>query len=453
MQHKTIAGFLIFILCGTLCFAQNQENMEAAVPSGEAAASLPQVSMDEEGMVSLDFRNADIHNVFKILSLKSGVNIVAGPEVAGMVTIQLNSVPWQQALDVILQTYGYAYERKGNIISVTTIEKLKKRREDANLLADQEQLVTKTFTLNFAKASTVINSLMKMKSQRGNIDFDDRTNTLIVTDLEAQIDLMGEVIKKLDTTTPQVLIEAKIVETSFSDTENLGIDWVVQASLSGSSRGISWPFKKGRTDNFYAGSDNINASGAVTYGTLSFTEVSAVFEVLKSRSDTNILSAPRIVTLDNQPAEITIGEQYPLPTYTYNEDQAKLQVSGWSYKDIGIIFKVTPHVNDAGYVTLDLQPTITAITGSVTVESTSVPQLSNESAKTTVMIKSGETLVIGGLIKSQKTDTKKKVPIIGDIPIVGMAFKKTEKSGTKTDLLIFMTPHIITPVLEQETKG
>ncbi len=448
-MFKKIATVLFStILCGTISFAQTTENTTSA----SVAMPAPQVTMSEEGMVSLDFRNADIHSVFKILSLKSGINIVGGPEVAGMVTIQLNNVPWQQALDVILQTYGYAYERKGNIILVTTVDKLKKRREDAMLLSEQEPLMTKTFTLNFAKASGVINSIVKMKSPRGSVDFDERTNTLIVNDLESQIEIMGEVIKKLDKTTNQVLIEAKIVETSFSDTENLGIDWVTQASISGSSRPISWPFKKGGTDNPYAGTTPINATGTISYGTLSFAEVSAVFEILKTRSNTNILSAPRIVTLDNQPAEITVGEQYPLPSYTYNEEQAKLQVSGWEYKDIGIIFRVTPHVNDAGFVTLEVEPKITAITGTVTVESTSVPQLSNESAKTTVMIKSGETLVIGGLVKNQKNDVKKRTPFLGDIPVLGYAFRKSEVTDTKTDMLIFMTPHIITPDIEQKLE-
>ncbi|MBZ0166492.1 MAG: type II and III secretion system protein, partial [Candidatus Omnitrophica bacterium] len=188
-----------------------------------------------------------------------------------------------------------------------------------------------------------------------------------------------------------------------------------------------------------------NANAEFSYGTLNFSQVQAVFELLKSRSDTDILQNPRIVTLDNQPAQITVGSQYPIPTYTYNEEQARLQVSGWEYKDIGIIFDVTPHVNNAGFITLEVQPKITAILDFVTVENTTLPRLSNESTTTRVLIKDGDTLVIAGLITDQVTETKKKTPILGDIPLVGLLFTKTEDSVTKTDLIIFITPHIVTP--------
>ena len=419
---------------------------DQSIPSATSndGASGEGLSITKPGNVSLDFREADIRNVLRILSYKSGVNIVAGPEVSGLVTIQLTDVPWEQALQVVLETQGYAYDRKGNIILVTTIENLKKRREDALLLAEQESLITKTFILNYAKAADVIESIEKMRTARGSINFDERTNTVIVRDTETNIKLINEVIPILDATTPQVLIESKIVETTLSDTDKLGIDWVAKATVSGSKRPTIFPFTTDSENRSLP--DNIPSAAAslFSYGTLDFATVSAVFEMLQTRADTNILSNPRIVTLDNQKASITIGSQYPIPTYTYNEEQAKLQVSGWEYKDIGIIFDVTPQVNNAGFVTLSIQPKITEILDFVTVENTSLPRLSNESAYTQVMIKDGETLVIAGLIKDKDTNTTKKLPILGDIPILGLVFQKVEKTKTKTDLLIFLTPHIIT---------
>lgn len=427
------------------------EQGEPAVQPEEPAPPAEEVKKEEPpstqpGNVSLDFRDADIRNVLQILALKSGVNIVASPEVTGLISIALKDVPWQQALDVILQTAGYAYNKKNNIIMVTTVEKLKKLREDAIQLAAQEPLETRTFTLNFGKASEVIQSIEKMKSERGHIDFDARTNTLIVTDVSQSLELIEKVIDTLDTTTPQVLIEAKIVETTLNNSENLGIDWTLKATISAMKRPITWPFHGRDVDNEFV-SDNIPAAASTefTFGTLDFSQAKIVFEMLKSRSDTNILSSPHIATLDNKAAQIVVGTQYPIPTYTYNEDQAKLQISGWEYKDIGIIFDVTPHVNKAGFITLDVEPKITAILNFVTVENTSLPQLSNESTKTSVMIKDGETLVIGGLLKDQKTNTKKKVPILGDIPVLGLAFQKKEDALAKTDLMVFITPHIITP--------
>ncbi len=423
----------------------NQEPPADTADSGEPPEeSLDTIAVSQPGNVTLDLRDADIRNVLRILAYKSGINIVAGPEVVGLITIQLKDVPWQRALDVILSTYGYGYDRKGNIITVTTIENLKKRREDAQLLAEQEPLATRTFTLNYAKASVVIASIEKMKTERGSINFDERTNTLIVRDTSGNVDLIGEVIATLDTTTPQVLIEAKVIETTLTNTENLGIDWVLKATLSGTKRPNVFPFTPHSSNKYLPTDIPAAASSEFTYGTINFNQFQAVLELLKSRSDTDILSNPRIVTLDNQKAKITVGTQYPIPTYTYNEQQARLQVSGWEYKDIGIIFEVTPHVNQAGYVTLDIEPTVTDILDFVTVENTQLPRLSNETAKTQVMIKTGETLVIAGLIKDKLTDTKKKVPLLGDIPVLGRLFQKSEETKTKTDLIIFLTPHVIT---------
>lgn len=417
-----------------------------AQESGEAepmAAADTQVAVTEEGNVSLDFRDADIQNVLRLLAYKSGMNIVAGPDVTGLVSIQLRDVPWQKALEVVLSTYGYGYERKGNILTVTTIENLKKRREDAQILAEQEPLVTKTFILNYAKAGDVIVSIQKMKTERGSVDFDARTNTMIVRDISDNVDLIAEVITQLDRTTPQVLIEAKIVETTVNNTENLGIDWLTQATVSGSKRPIVWPFTAVSENKYVPDAFPGATDTDFAYGTLDLQQLSAVLELLSTKTDTDVLSAPRIVTVDNQKARIVVGREYPFPNYTYNDEQARYQVSGWDYKDIGIIFEVTPHVNNAGFVTLDLEPKVTDILGFVTVENATVPQLSKEEAKTSVMIKDGQTLVIAGLIKDHVTDTRKKTPILGDIPILGLLFQKKEKTVEKKDLMIFLTPHIL----------
>ncbi len=399
------------------------------------------------GLVALDFQDADIRNVLKVLAYKSGVNIVAGPEVTGAVTIELKEVPWQKALEVILSTYGYGYERRGNIITVTSIENLKKRREDNQVLSEQEPLVTKTYSLNFAKASEVVDSITKIKTARGTINFDQRTNVLIVRDLQGNMELIDEVVSTLDSVTPQVLIEAKVLETTLSNTENMGIAWTVGGSATGAARSASFPFTSSLNQYIPTIPTDEITNQVFQYGTLDAAGLSATLEMLSKRTDTQILSNPQIVTLDNSTAKIVIGSQYPIPQYTYNSDQGKMQLSGWNYMDIGIIFEVTPHVNNSGLVTLDLQPKITAITDYVLVDpaaTAKVPVLSTEEAKTKVMIKDGQTLVIAGLIKNHTTLTKKKVPFLGDLPFIGEVFKKKEDQKDKTELLIFLTPHIIT---------
>ena len=394
----------------------------------------------QEGNVSFDFRDADIQNVFRILSFKSGVNIVASPEVTGVVTIKLDDVPWQQALDVILETYGYAYEKKGNIISVTTIENLKLRRDNAVLLAEQEALETRIFTLNFGKASEIIESIGKMKSERGSITFDERTNTVIVTDISARVDLMANVIETLDKTTPQVLIESKIVQTVLGDTENMGVDWTVEATTYGAQRDITWPFKRGGTDNRYAGDVDTPTSG--TYGTLSFTDFKAVLEMLKTRTDTDILSNPKIVTLDNRAATIKVVKTIRVIVETVTDTAGNVTTTREPI-DVGVSFSVTPHVNNAGFVTLDVMPEVSEAVAEVVDGEAQTVKHSKET-KTSVMVKDGDTLVIAGLIQDQLTDIKKKVPFLGDIPVLGLIFRKSEKAIEKTDLIIFITPHIIT---------
>jgi general secretion pathway protein D len=286
-----------------------------------------------------------------------------------------------------------------------------------------------------------------------------------VNDVESNLALFREVIKKLDSVTPQVLIEAKIIETTLNKSENLGIDWTLQAGVSGASRKTTFPFtRKGSEHEFLpladpnststtGGATTTTSPTTITYGTLDFTTMSAVLQMLKTRADTNVISNPRIVTLDNQPAKIVVGSQYPVPQYIYNQENNALQVSGWNYLDIGVQFNVTPHVNNAQFVTVDIEPTVTDILGYVTVQSTQMPQLSTETAKTSVMIKDGDTLVIAGLIKDKKVDTRKKVPFLGDIPILGWAFQKKEYSSVKTEMLIFLTPHIITPSVEASVGG
>ncbi len=462
-MNKRAAIAAVFVLC--LCSSvYGQQDLIVQPSAGEQAVAVSETAelpagikqgVIEDGVVSLDFRDADIQDVLRVLSYKSGVNIVTGPEVVGLVTIKLVDVPWQRALDVVLQTYGYAYNRnrQENIITVTTIENLKKRREDATILAEQEQLETRTFFLNYAKAAQIVSSIEKMCTERGSVNFDERTNALIIQDSPSNLERIEEVVLRLDETTPQVLIEARIVETTLTDAEELGFDWNLQLSANGPARTTTFPFSPTAENKYFTPdfpTTDAYLKDIFQYGTIDATNLGLVFEMLKTRSNTNILSNPRIVTLDNQPARIVVGSQYPIPVYSYNEQQGKLMVSGWEYKDIGIIFEVTPHVNNAGLVTLDLKPKVTAILETVTVASTDLPRLSVEEASTSVMVKDGETLVIAGLVKDQVTETKKKVPFLGDIPFLGKLFQKNGSSVTKTDLLIFITPHIITP--EYETK-
>ncbi len=435
-----IAVLFLFFSFGNTALLAQDNNQQVEVDTME------ELAMTTPGNVTLDFRDADIRNVLRIISYKSGVNIVPGPEVEGNVTIQLTDVPWETALDVILKTYGYGYERRDNIIVVNTLEKLSEKRRLEKELKEQEPLITEVFVLNFAKASEVVDSIKDILTSRGKINYDERTNTVMISDSASNMEKVSEIIPALDIVTPQVLIEAKVIETKLNDSDKLGIDWTLQATAYGAARPMLWPFTQ-HSENKYLKDSNFPApeDEEFKFGTLDFAGVQAVMELLYSRTDTNTLSNPRIVTLDNQPATITVGTKWPVGQYTYNSDQAKWQVSGWEYLEFGILLKVTPHINQAGFVTLEIQPEVSDQAGEVTFEQATIPILTTQETSTRVMIKDGETLVIAGLIKDKTIDTRKKVPILGDIPLLGLLFQKKEITTEKTDLLIFITPHIITP--------
>jgi len=431
-----------------------------------AQASLP----SETGLVSLNFQDADIRNVLKVLAFKSGVNIVAAPDVTGVVNIELKDVPWQKALDVILSTYGYGFDRKGNIITVMTVENLKKYREDSVSLEGQEPLVSRTFSLSFAKAEDVLKIIDKLISKRGFINFDQRTNSIIVRDLENNLELIAGVIKSLDTISQEVMIETKVIETDINNSDTLGIDWVLQASMTGASQPTIFPFTENTgffgsgagkgyfptaTTNFSGVTGPGVTNGATpgfTYGTINASTLSATLQALSTHGKTRTLSNPRVVTLDNEKVTFNVGVQYPMPQYSFNSTSGQQQISGYTFTPIGINFEVTPHVNNAGWITLDLHPDISAIDQMVTLQAASsttgsavqIPELSDRTIQTKVMVENGKTLVIAGLISDVKNVNKNKVPFLGDIPWLGKFFSSTSTTVTKTELLIFLTPHIIT---------
>ncbi|MFH1856298.1 MAG: type IV pilus secretin PilQ [Candidatus Omnitrophota bacterium] len=444
--------------------------------AAENAGNLDVSTSDEKpGQVSIDFKDAEIETVLRVLSAKSGVNIVAGKDVTGPVTIRLVDVPWEKALDVILRTYGYAYERESNIIRVTTIENLAK-----------EDLTTQVFPLNYAKAQEVSSAVEEMLTERGKIKFDERTNLLIVTDIPTNIYKIEQVVKSLDSQTPQVEIEAKIIETTLGKNENMGIDWQTQITASGAKRPNTFPFTRwgprGRlypvpeysatinedtgmtevTSGFAFTGDlvynpnepfnfsafpmtpaTVGADGYFNFGTLDFTGLQATMEFLFSRNDTEVLSNPRITTLNNQLAKITVGTKWPIAQFGYSQDTNQWYINGWTYEEFGILLEVTPVINKDNFITLKVRPEVSDLEGTVSFTGAEVPIISTKEAEAIVMIKDGETLVIGGLIKDRVVNTKRKIPILGDIPILSLFFSKTEREVEKRELLIFLTPRII----------
>lgn len=433
------------------------EEFPESLPEAQPAPSEPApVSVaSPTGIISVDFKDADIRQVLRIISLKSGVDIVAGPDVEALVTIKLTNVPWEQALDIIVRTYALTYERKGNVIRVMTLDAV-----------EQEALATEVFPLSYSKAKEVSEVLKEMLSDRGKIKFDERTNTVIVTDLPATLFQLKQVVERLDQQTPQVYIESKIVETKLTKDDNLGINWfdsttftLTPASIpttfpwpGGSSLGnvgeefLPHPTTLSDTSGVITQGKIPQRGGTFTFGTLGPAAVTTTINFLKQRVDTNILSNPSIMTMNNKEAYVQVGDDINVPNYQIDPTTGRATVSGASVRSTGILLKVTPHVNPQQEILLDVKPEITEIGSSFDDFGNNVkfPRFTVQKAETQVRMGNNETLVIGGLVKRKKTVTDDKVPILGDLPIVGVLFTNHQnKTDPHQDLLIFITVTLV----------
>lgn len=444
--------FAVFFICVASAFAA-PEPVPGEGVAGDAAAGF-------NTKISLDFKDAEITTVLRVISLKSGVNIVSGPEVVGLINIRLEDVEWQKALDVILRTYNYVYEKDGNVIRVTTRDKMQ-----------MEPVDTKTFILNYSKAAEVQAAVQDILTERGRVKIAERMNMLIVTDIPSNIFQIGNVIQSIDKPTAQAYIDSKIINTRQGAAEDLGISWAAEGSLSGSSRPTTFPFVSNdgtgvsspieqffpianpsatavpnplNPRDFPQGSSSVTAN-AYTYGTLSFANFSSIMKLLKTDTRTKVVSNPRIVVLNNQTAEIQVGSEVPLPAFERNENTGSMEVSGFSYRDVGVVLKVTPHINNASEIMVDLEPEVSSQGSNVSFQADfQAPSFNVTQAKTQVMMKSGETIAIGGLLTDNEDTTETKVPYLGDLPIVGkLLFKaKRQSSGAgnqKAETLFFVT--------------
>jgi len=450
---------------GEVPVAQDDANAQSAPASAKAEEVVDVEDTSTPGNVTLIFKDADIRTVLHTLSYKSGINIVASSDVEGQVSIRLVDVLWDTALEVILKNHGLASERIGNIIRVITLSSVA-----------EEELQNEVFVLNYSKAKDVAAAIESTITDRGSVKFDDRTNTIIVTDIPTNLHKVQTVIERLDKRTQQISIEAKIIEARIKDEDELGIDWSVEVAASGSKRPTTFPFERDRTPFSRTEEDKsiesylpIGTTGFPSstspvfpyvdlgsdvlgktdfaFGTLDFTGLQAVLKLLDKNTDTSILSNPTITTLNNQEAKVVVGSIFNIPTYERNDQTGKMEITGYTEKDIGIILTVMPHVNEAQDIVVSLKPEVSAFdqwdnfgSGENAIQA---PRFTTRTADTQVMIRDGQTIVIGGLRENTTVKVDKKVPFLGDIPLLGELFKYKEDDIDTKDLLIFVTVRLV----------
>ena len=419
----------------------------AASVEDTAAVSTATKSKDT---LSVDFPDEEIRTILRNVADLFELNLVIPDTLQGRTSLKLREVTWRQIYQVILSPIGYTFVEDGNIIKIVSQD---------SLLA--EPVSTEIFIINYAKADDIMKvaTTMVEPAAGGKIIVDQRANALVVTERPSRLGKIRPVIERLDRATDQVMIESKFIEITAGDERELGLNWNVGG---GSKGGTYTSYEKGAGatgsyDNSYISDIAPNVGGpiaignpsAVTTTLLTGVDYSAVLRAAERKSNARIVNNPTLVTLNNVQAEINIGEEYPIPSYTYNAEQGRFEVSGFEYKPIGVLLKVTPQVNSEGFIKLTLEPEISQrdpnpvnFGGAGGAE---IPIINTRKTKTQVSLQDGHTLGIGGLIKDDEGTRRSQLPILGDIPVLGRLFQNKVKEKTRTNLLIFITARVISP--------
>ena len=415
----------------------------------------------EKEKVNLDFQNTDVRNLFRIFAEISDLNVIISPEVKGFVNVKMKDVAWNEAMKIILTNSGLGRECFGNnIIRIVTktvlaaeegarIAKKLRAVTDKNNEKNVQDLVTEVVRVNLADITELATSLSGLKSTRpdARITVDTRTNTLILNDLQKHVDNMLETIKVLDLPTPQVLIEAKIVEISKSYTEELGIQWGLAGELSTGTPGAAvltqGPTASASTnENFLVDltqTANVAAGSVSGFSLLlgnfvNGTKLNIALEALETQGKGKVISSPKVTTADNKEAKISSGRKIPYQVTSAEGNSIQ-------FVDAELSLTVVPHItsDDKIYMVIDASKNAADFSKLVG----DVPTVTTNETHTEVLVSDGDTTVLGGIYENNKTENKKEVPFFSKIPLLGLLFRSYAESDITTELMVFITPTIV----------
>jgi type IV pilus assembly protein PilQ len=388
-------------------------------------------SMLSNKPITLDVQGADIKTVLRSISEFSGANIVAGPEVEGTVTIHLVNVPWQEALDTILRANGYDYRDEYGIYRVQESKVLQNEEIDQVTLQrkkeEMQPLVSKVVKLSYANAKEIATAMKDATTRRGSVQVEPGTNSVIITDIPSYVENVSALAVDLDRRVSQVEIVAKLVDVDMEATREMGIKWdflnLQSADINGNASAS-------------IGQTLVDPYGSFRVGTVhSWGDLMVALDALEKENKANIVSHPRITTADNSEASILVGKEIPLIV----SDEAGNPIT--ELKKIGVILRVTPHINSDQTITMDIHPEVSELSSQATVQGGVIISLTQ--ADTRVIVKDGETAVIGGLINEVESHNDAGLPLLKDVPVFGNLFKYSNKVKKKRELIIFITPKVV----------
>lgn len=419
--------------------------------------------MDYKGdRMSLNFQDIEVRAVLQVIADFTNLNLVASDTVNGNVTLRLQNVPWDQALDIVLKAKGLDKRLEGNVLTVAPAEEIaireRQQLENEKQIRELAPVYTDLIQINYADAAEIAGVLAgdseeSLLTERGSVQVVGRTNSLLIKDTQSKLDEIRDLVEQLDIPVRQVMIEARIVTLSTDYSKELGVKWsggkefsktrgigfggagssAQQSGETGSSPEYSYGNESVFTDLSVAGKTGASAIniGFATNGAILNLELSA----LLSDGGGEVISQPKVITADKTKAVIKSGKEIPY------QEKTSSGATSTAFKDAVLGLEVTPQITPDGRVIMDIKINNDESTAT---DATSIPIISTNEISTQVLVENGETIVLGGVFKQTKKNNTLKVPLLGDIPVVGKLFQQQSKSDSKEELLVFITPRIIT---------
>jgi type IV pilus secretin PilQ/predicted competence protein len=434
------AGFAVVLSFVTVSFCEAAETGDADL----------QDQLNQR--VSIDLR-APIEDVVRMVAEQAGASVVISPEVKGDVTVKLTRVTLAEALQSILDVHGFTYVAGNSIIRVVT------RDQMPQVKAATEKEVTRVFEITYADAGEVTKSLDKLRSDTGSISFAQGTSHIVVTDRESRVQGMADFVTQVDKMTPQILVEARIYDITTKDRLDLGVQWDFGTATTYDPATLK--AAGGDTQPFGGGNFNGNApKSQLTKAGLRFgwlndnVDLDFQFKAQAERIDAKLLANPRVLVLDNEKASIRIVSE--IPYQQLQESQLGGRIGATAFREVGVELEVTPHLAARdGLIRMHLKPKFSVVTGEVQVAGIGVtypqPVVDKREADTKLLVRSGQTVVLGGLRKTLTSKQVNKIPLLGDIPLAGALFRYSGDEVTYSELLVFITPKIVEqPVMDKK---
>ena len=407
---------------------------------GQETSGPGSAAMAEEETISVDFPDEEVRTILRNVADLFDLNLVIPDTLQGRTSVKLRNITWRQVFEVALEPLGFTYVEDRNIIQIRSLVDL-----------TSEPMDTRVFILNYAGADAIQDSISPLidTASGGKIQVDKRSNALVITERPSRMNRIQEVIDTLDRATDQVMIESKFIEVTNGDMSDVGVDWAYLDGnagdlLGGSGAGSGNPAKDGLlADTVVSG-----ASGGLV-AVFSSSQFAATLTAIQEENRSKLVSNPTVVVMNNQQAVFEVGEDYPIRQFTVNDRTGELETGEIEYRFVGIELDVTPSVNAAGMITLDVNPVVSALGDTVPVNVGGAiledRRFKKRDAKTQVTIKDGYTIALGGLTEEKVNKDESKIPFLGDLPFLSRLFSQNSSNESSTNLIIFLTAKTLNP--------